>query len=197
MRDNVSFSLVNFLIIFRHWAGLFRPPHFFSAWLSNFHSPPPLEHFEHKKFLGKKKVPFVFRHGGKRFQHCVKNIPGEVVKATIYKFTGKSGGQITLLKAFFSVTLFGPWSEVFRFLCEKYQSAYQYCILRVTRRNWKRRKWTLKEKVSNLEEKLPPVGQNFNSYVHENSLNGKYFWNNFTFYTFSYSKRKKVRLLSK
>ena len=106
-------------------------------------------------------------------------------------------GTKYFIESVFFCHLLGPWSEVFRFLLEKIQSAYQYCILRVTRRNWKRRKWTLKEELSNSEEKLPPVGQNSSSHVHENSLNGKIFWNYFNFYIYSFSTRKEVRLLSK
>ena len=103
LRDNVSFSLVKLFIIFRHWAGMFRPPLFFSAWLSRFHSPPPLEHFEHKKFLDKKRFPFVFGHGRKPFQHCVKNIPGEVVRHNlqIHKEVFFGGGGELYWKRFF------------------------------------------------------------------------------------------------
>ena len=32
----------------------------------------------------KKRVPFSFGHGRKRFQHCVKNIPGEVISQTLH-----------------------------------------------------------------------------------------------------------------
>ena len=150
MRDNVSFSIVNFFIIFRHWAGMFRPPHFFFAWLSKFHSPPPLEHFEQKNFLKKKEFPSISDMGGNVFSIVWKTFQARL-PATIYKFTKKFRGKILYWNCFF-LTFFWPMIGTFSVFVGQNSIGLSICILRVHWKNIGIKIWA--DFFPDIEEKL-------------------------------------------
>ena len=196
MRDNVSFSLVNFFIIFRHWAGMFRPPHFFSAWLSKFHSPPPVEHFEYKKFL-KKKSSFRFRLWKETFSALCEKHSRRGCQPQSTSSQGSFGRKILYWKRFFLSFFSDHDWNILGFCRTKFNrviNMHSTCHWKSLEEN-KKRRW--KKTFRIWKKNLRRFCQNFNSHVHENSLNGKTFWNNFNFRKYSYTERKKVRRLSK
>ena len=133
---------------------MFRSPHFFSAWLSKFHSPPPLEHFEHKKFL--KKKDFL------SFSETEENVFSIVLKTcqarlsdTINKFTRKFWGENFIENVLFCHFI---WTmiETFSVFVGQNSIGLSICILRVKKECGRKQKGTLKEIFWNLEEKSPP-----------------------------------------
>ena len=155
MRDNVSFSLVKFFIIFRHWARMFRPPHFFSAWLSKFDSPPPLEHFENKKFF-KKKSSLRFRTWKETSSALCEKHSRRGCQPQSTSSQGSFGGKYFIENVFFCL-FFGPWLKHSRFLSDKIQSGYQYAFYVSIKEFGREQKGKLIENFSNLEENSAPV----------------------------------------
>ena len=175
---------------------MFRPPHFFSAWLSKFHSPPPLEHFEHKKFL--KKKDFL------SFSDTEENVFSIVLKTfqarlsdTIYKSTRKFWGEKLCWKRSFLSFYLDHDRNLLCFCRTKFNrviNMHSTCQKKSVKEN---RKGRWKNFFRIWKKSLRRVCHIFNSHVHENSLDGKIFWNSFNFQIYSYAKRKKVRFLSK
>ena len=197
MRDNVSFSLVKFFIIFRHWARMFRSPHFFSAWLSKFHSPPPLEHFEHKNYL-KKKSSLRFRTWKETFSALCEKHSRRGCQPQSTSSQGSFGGKYFIENVFFSVILFGPWLKHSRFLSEKFQPGYQYAFYVSKKRVWKRTKREVDRKLFEFGRKICAGFVKTSSLMFMRTVwTENFFGNNFNFQKSSYTKRENVRLLPK
>ena len=195
MRDNVSFSLVKFFIIFRHWARMFRSPHFFSAWLSKFHSPPPLEHFEHKNYL-KKKSSLRFRTWKETFSALCEKHSRRGCQPQSTSSQG-SFGENTLLKMFFSV-FFWTMIETFSVFVGQNSIGLSICILRVNKRVCKRTKRELDRKLFEFGRKICAGLVKTSIHMFMRTVwTENFFGNNFNFQKSSYTKRRKVRLLPK
>ena len=123
-------------------------------------------------------------------------MPGEVVRHNLQIHKEVLGGKLYWKRSFLSFYL----DHDRNLLCfcrtnfHRVINMHSTCQKKSVEEN---RKGQWKKFFRTWKKSLRRVCHNFTSHVHENSLDGKIFWNNFNFQIYSYTKRKKVRLLSK
>ena len=110
------------------------------------------------------------------FSAAGKKIPGDVLKATIYKFVCKIWGKKVYWNHSF-LSSFPDHDQFFSGYCRKTLNQVIIIAYYVSKvRIWKRRKKRRWRKIFRLvKKKLPHVCQNSNPHVHRISLKGRNF----------------------